>query len=71
MDQDAGKDFSSGKINESDQSDFNAAVNIPIIKDKLNTRIAAVYNTQDGYVKNTFGCSLNYSTLKRFTHLFL
>ncbi len=41
------------------QTDINAAINIPMIKDKLNTRIAAVYNANDGYVKNTFGGTLN------------
>ena len=41
------------------QIDINTAVNIPIIKNKLNTRLAAVYNTRDGYVKNTFGGTLS------------
>ena len=41
------------------QTNINAAVNVPIIKNKLNTRIAAVYHAQDGYVKNTFGGTLN------------
>ena len=55
------------------QTDMNAAVNLPIIKNKLNTRIAAVYNKQDGYVKNTFGGTLNGKDTKgvRFSTRFL
>ncbi len=41
------------------QTNINTAINIPIIKDKLHTRLAAVYHTQDGYVNNTFGGKLN------------
>ncbi len=41
------------------KKDFKAAFNIPVIKNKLNTRIALVRDTQDGYVKNTFGGYLN------------
>lgn len=41
------------------QTNMNAAINIPIIKDKFSTRMAAVYHKQDGYVKNTFGGSLS------------
>ncbi len=41
------------------KKDFKAAFNIPVIKNKLNTRLALVRNTQDGYVENTFGGLLN------------
>ncbi len=41
------------------QTNIHTAVNIPLIKNKLNTRIAAVYHSQDGYVNNTFGGTLN------------
>lgn len=41
------------------KKEISAAVNLPIIKNKLNTRIAAIYNSHDGYVKNTFGGNLN------------
>jgi len=51
--------YISGGFGSYTQTDFNTAVNLPIIKNKLNTRIAAVYNKQDGYVKNTFGGTLN------------
>lgn len=41
------------------QKEFSAAINIPIIENKLNTRIAAIYNVRDGYIENTFGGTLN------------
>lgn len=41
------------------QTNINTAINIPIIKDKLYTRLAAVYHIRDGYVNNTFGGKLN------------
>ncbi len=39
--------------------EFEAAFNTPIIKNKLNVRIAAAYNKQNGYVENTLGPDLN------------
>lgn len=51
--------YLSGGFGNYSQKDFNAAINIPIIKDKLFTRIAGVYHAQDGYVKNTFGGTLS------------
>jgi outer membrane receptor protein involved in Fe transport len=51
--------YISGGFGSYAQTDLNAAINLPILKNKLNTRIAAVYNKQDGYVKNTFGGTLN------------
>lgn len=55
------------------QKEFQTAVNIPLIQNKLNTRIAAVYNTQDGYVENTFGGTLNGKNTKgvRFSARYL
>lgn len=41
------------------QREFNGAINIPVIKNKLFVRMAGIYNYQDGYIKNTFGSSLN------------
>jgi iron complex outermembrane recepter protein len=41
------------------QREFNGAINIPVIKNKLFVRMAGIYNYQDGYIKNTFGGSLN------------
>ena len=41
------------------QQEFRAAVNLPAIKDKLFVRAAGIYNSRDGYVKNTFGGTLN------------
>lgn len=41
------------------QKEFRAAVNVPIIGDKLFVRAAGIYNTRDGYVENTFGGTLN------------
>ncbi|MDR0560723.1 MAG: TonB-dependent receptor [Prevotellaceae bacterium] len=39
--------------------EFEGALNIPVIKDKLAARAAAIYSFQDGYVKNTSGGTLN------------
>ena len=41
------------------KKEFRAAVNIPVIEDKLFMRAAGVYNSRNGYVKNTFGGMLN------------
>jgi len=41
------------------QKEFRAAVNVPIIEDKLFVRAAGIYNARDGYVDNTFGGTLN------------
>ncbi len=65
--------YISGGFGSYAQTDINAAINIPIIKNKLNTRLAAVYNAQDGYVKNTFGGTLNGKNTKgiRFSARYL
>lgn len=39
--------------------EFRAAVNVPLIEDKLFVRAAGVYSARDGYVNNTFGGTLN------------
>jgi iron complex outermembrane recepter protein len=41
------------------QKEFRAAVNVPLIEDKLFVRAAGIYSARDGYVENTFGGDLN------------
>jgi outer membrane receptor protein involved in Fe transport len=41
------------------QKEFRAAVNVPVIDDKLFVRAAGIYNARDGYIENTFGGDLN------------
>ena len=41
------------------QKEFRAAVNVSIIEDMLFIRAAGIYNARDGYVKNSFGGTLN------------
>ena len=41
------------------QKEFRAAVNVPLIEDKLFIRAAGIYSARDGYVENTFGGTLN------------
>ena len=41
------------------QKELSGAINIPVINDKLLVRIAGLYDYQDGYIKNTFGGTLN------------
>jgi iron complex outermembrane recepter protein len=41
------------------QREVRGALNIPVVKNKLFVRAAAVYDFRDGYVKNTFGGTLN------------
>lgn len=41
------------------QKEFRAAVNVPVIEDKLFVRAAGIYNARDGYIENTFGGTLN------------
>lgn len=36
-----------------------AALNLPIIKDKILTRFSGFYNSREGYVENSFGGKLN------------
>ena len=46
-------------IGNFNQHEFRAAVNVPMITDKLFARAAGIYNSRDGYIKNTFGGKLN------------
>lgn len=64
--------FSSG-LGSYGKREIQTAFNIPIIKNKLNTRIAAVYNVEEGYVNNTFGGKLNGKNTKgvRFSTRFI
>jgi iron complex outermembrane recepter protein len=39
--------------------EFEGAVNVSVLKDKLFTRLAGIYTYRDGYVTNTFGGKLN------------
>ena len=41
------------------QKELRAAVNVPLIEDKLFVRAAGIYSARDGYVENTFGGTLN------------
>ena len=41
------------------QKEAKGAINIPVIKDMLFIRAAGIYSARDGYVKNTFGGTLN------------
>jgi outer membrane receptor protein involved in Fe transport len=41
------------------QKEFRAAVNVPVIKDKLFVRAAGLYDARDGFVENSFGGTLN------------
>ncbi len=41
------------------QKELTGAMNIPLIKDKLLIRAAAIYDYRDGYIENTFGGKLN------------
>jgi iron complex outermembrane receptor protein len=41
------------------QREVRGALNIPVVKNKLFVRAAGVYDFRDGFVKNTFGGTLN------------
>ena len=41
------------------QKEIRAAVNVPLIDDKLFVRAAGIYSARDGYIENTFGGTLN------------
>lgn len=55
------------------QKEVRAAVNIPVIKEKLFIRAAGIYDYRDGYIENTFGGTLNgkNTTAGRFSVRFL
>jgi iron complex outermembrane recepter protein len=46
-------------LGDFNQREFRGALNVPVIKDKLFIRAAGVYDFRDGFVKNTFGGTLN------------
>jgi iron complex outermembrane recepter protein len=46
-------------IGNFNQKELTGALNIPVIKDKLLFRVAGIYDYSDGYIKNTFGGTLN------------
>ena len=46
-------------IGNYNQKEIRAAVNVPLIEDKLFVRAAGIYSARDGYVENTFGGTLN------------
>ena len=55
------------------QKEARAAINLPLIKEKLFVRAAGLYDYRNGYVENTFGGTLNgkNTTAGRFSARFL
>ncbi len=51
--------YATAGVGNYNEKEFRAAVNMPLIQDKLFVRAAGVYNARDGFVKNTFGGTLN------------
>jgi len=51
--------FITAGIGNFKQKEISGALNLPIVKNKLNIRIAGIYDYQDGYITNTFGGNLN------------
>ncbi len=45
-------------IGDYGHKEVRTSINIPLIEDKLSVRAAGIYNTRDGFVKNTFGGDL-------------
>lgn len=41
------------------QKELTGTLNIPVVKDKLLVRLAGIYDNSDGYIRNTFGGTLN------------
>ena len=58
--------YASVGLGSYNQQQFQFAVNTPLIKNKLNARIAAIYNKQDGYIDNFDGAKLNGKDTKAF-----
>ena len=48
----------SAGLGDFNQQEVRGFVNIPVLEDKLMLRAAGIYDTQDGYIKNTFGGKL-------------
>ncbi len=65
--------FLSAGFGDYGQKYVSGAINIPVIEDKLQARAAGVYDFRDGYVKNTFGGTLNgkNTTAGRFSLRFI
>jgi iron complex outermembrane recepter protein len=59
-----------------EKKEVQAAVNIPVVKDKLSVRMAGIWHDRDGYIKNLQGSNLNGDNLAggrfslKFTPLF-
>jgi outer membrane receptor protein involved in Fe transport len=51
--------FITAGIGNYNQKELSGAINIPVIKDRLLVRVAGIYDYNDGYIRNTFGGSLN------------
>lgn len=51
--------FVSAGFGSHSQKEFSTAINIPLVENKLNARIAAIHNFREGYIHNTFGGTLN------------
>ncbi len=51
--------FVSAALGNYSQKEVKGALNIPVIKDKLLVRVAGLYDYSDGYIRNTFGGTLN------------
>lgn len=51
--------FASAGFGNYNQKEVKGALNIPVIKDKLLIRVAGLYDYSDGYIRNTFGGTLN------------
>ena len=51
--------FVSAGIGNYNQRELTGALNIPVIKDKLLFRVAGIYDYANGYIRNTFGGTLN------------
>jgi iron complex outermembrane recepter protein len=51
--------YISAGLGDYHQKEFRGAVNVPILENKLFVRAAGVYDFRNGFVKNTFGGTLN------------
>ncbi len=51
--------YLTGGLGNYNQKEFRGAINVPLVKNKLFVRAAGVYDFRDGFVKNSFGGTLN------------
>ncbi|HAQ21197.1 MAG TPA: hypothetical protein DCR40_18490 [Prolixibacteraceae bacterium] len=51
--------FVTAGVGNFSQKELSGAINMPVVKNKLFVRAAGSYDYQDGYIRNTFGGSLN------------